>query len=365
MSIGYNSRRLSLRIRLQACDEARDQDRDQDSDDELDQSGDELMFQDSDEIGDEVLYQSGDEIGDGIVDDPFLESDESGGESWDEVSEDEVSSEVGEEPELDVAPLNYLDTTTWPAALEGFYANLFAQTIQMTKGWEENGHGIYRPPAHMRSGHSHFPLEVPASLGRPDRQPYIPDSDNRFIVDKNDDDDDDLDVNVKFPTGMSWAIWGIPDEFTCTLEEAYYFHTKWCLLDPEASQDFVSESEIMQAELCRLMDHPMSNATDLRALIHRLLKASFREIELDIIGEVKRGKIVHWVTSPKVSSGYLPLMVFFEPAVNTGSRYYQLLRTTLEDEEDAVVKQIGGEMLTFNQVTQRRHPVASSDSIGC
>jgi hypothetical protein len=340
MSAGYNNRRIPLRIRLRGEDEASDDD----NDDTIDLAGDEILDLESYEIGDDILNQDSDEIGD---------------ESWDELSD--AGSVDSYEPTLVEVPVNYHATTTWPAALASYYANMYAETIQLTKDWAENGHGIFRPPAHLRPDHHPFPLEVPATLGRPDLQPHIPGSGNRFTVGDDDADDDNLDLNIKFSTGMSYDIWGIPDEFTCTLEEAYYYHTKWSLLDHWHSREYVSQSEIMQVQLVRLMDRPMSSANALRALIHRLLKASFKEIEVDILGSLKRGKIIHWYTSPKVTSGSLPLIVLFKAQDEPQRPYYQLVRTTLEDMEDPPVRQIGGEMLAFNRVEQMS---GSPDGIG-
>ncbi|KAK5441434.1 hypothetical protein LTS15_011266 [Exophiala xenobiotica] len=322
MSAGYNHRRIPLRIRLQGEDESSDED----NDDIIDLAGDDILDQESYEIGDDIIYP---------------ESDETGGE-------------FSFEPTFVEVPVNYHATTNWAAAIASYHANTYAETIQMTKEWEEKGHGIFRPPAHLLPDHHNpfFPLEVPATLGRPDLQPYIPGSDNRFTVGDDDADDENQDLNIKFSTGMSYEIWGIPDEFTSTLEEAYYYYTKWSLLDPWYSQEYVSQREIMQAQLVRLMDRPMSSGNALRALVHRLLKASFREIEVEIVGSLKRGKIVHWYTSPKVTSESLPLSVMFKDQDNPDRPYYQLIRTTLEDVEDPVVRQIGGELVAFNRVEQ-------------
>lgn len=162
---------------------------------------------------------------------------------------------------------------------------------------------------------------------------------------------------MKFPVALVHLLWGDLCEIVLNAGEAFYYFAKWRMMRKFARDIFQSEWCLVESELESLIQR-----TEERGLpevnYYRLLRGSFKDIELVIDGQRLWGRIVTWATNPRFMD--LPATVIFEvygdsPNNPDGTRY--ALTKLPQSDHGPPVMQINGD-LTFDLFSRLPDPIA-------
>lgn len=161
---------------------------------------------------------------------------------------------------------------------------------------------------------------------------------------------------MKFPVALVYLMWGDLCEIVLNAGEAFYYFAKWRMMRKYARDIFQSEWCLVESELESLIQRTEERGLP-EANYYRLLRGSFKDIELVIDGQRLWGRIITWATNPRFMD--LPATVIFEvygdsPNNPDGTRY--ALTELPQSDHAPPVMQFNGD-LTFDLFSRLPHAI--------